>query len=84
MELAVADVEGDHVAGAALQQTVGESPGRRSGVERPPTAYIDVEHVECMIELGRAATDEPRGRSGDDHGVAGRRPDVPPSRRPTR
>ena len=36
VELAVADVEGDHVLGAVLQQAVGEAAGRGAGVEAVP------------------------------------------------
>ena len=35
VELAVADVDGDHLRGAALEQAVGEAAGRRAGVEDP-------------------------------------------------
>ena len=36
VQLAVADVDGDDVTGAALQEAVGESSGRCPGVERQP------------------------------------------------
>ena len=36
MELAVADVDGVHVGGAALEQAVGEAAGGRSCIEGAP------------------------------------------------
>ena len=51
MELAVADVERDDLAGAALQQAVGEAAGRRAGIEHPPADDVDAERVERRVEL---------------------------------
>ncbi len=71
VELSVPDVERDHVRGPTLQQAVGEPAGRGAGVERPPVTDVDVEHVECMIELVCATADEARRRPLDDHRVSG-------------
>ena len=41
VELAVGDVERDHVHGAALEQTVGEATGRGADIERPATGHVE-------------------------------------------
>ena len=71
VQLAVADVEGDDLAGAALQQAVGEAAGRRPDVERRSPVDVDAEAVEGGVELLAAAPDEPRRRAGDDDRVTG-------------
>ena len=43
VQLAVADVEGDDLAGARGQQAVGEPAGRRADVERPAAGDVDAE-----------------------------------------
>ena len=72
VELAVADVEGHDVGRAALQQAVGEPPGRRADVERPTAGDVDAEVVERGVELLAASTDEPWSRPGDGDPLAGR------------
>ena len=57
-ELAVADVEGDDVPRAALQQAVGESARRRPRVEAVTSGGIDRERVEGGGELLPSAGDE--------------------------
>lgn len=58
MELAIADVEGDHPRGAALQQAVREPSGRGSHVEAVPVPRIEREQLECVRELLAAPRDE--------------------------
>ena len=60
VELPVADVDGDNVTGAALQQAVGEPAGRCARIERQPTLDVDAERGQRVLELVAAATDEPR------------------------
>ena len=62
MELAAADVERDHVGGTALEQHVGEAPGRRTDVEAVPAGRVDTEHVERVRQLLAAARDVRRRR----------------------
>ena len=63
VELTVADVDGHHLRGAALQQAVGEPAGRRAGVEHPPAVDVDGERVERGVELVAATADEARRRA---------------------
>ena len=67
MQLAIADVEGDHPAGAALQQAIGETPGGGSDVEAVELSDLDSEHVEGVSELLAAAGDEPRRSRDVEH-----------------
>ena len=60
MELPVPDVERDHTGGAALEEDVGESAGRRPHVEAVAPRRVDSERVERVIELLAPAGDEPR------------------------
>ena len=58
MQLAVGDVDRDHVLGAVLEQVVGEAAGRRAGVEG--VAGFDLYVWECLegvLELDAAAGD---------------------------
>ncbi len=71
MQLTMADIHGDHMGCATLQQAVGETAGRRAGVEHSHSCDVDIERIERSIELLTAATDEPRRRALHDHGVAG-------------
>ncbi len=64
VELAVGDVERDHVRGAALQQAVGEAARRGADVERLAPRDVDRQRVERVGELDAAARDE-LGRSVD-------------------
>ncbi len=71
VELAVADVEGDDLGGAALEQAVGEPSGRGATVEHAQPGDVDGEVVECGIELLAAAADEARRRAGHREVVDG-------------
>src|SRR4029079_16676766 len=57
VELAIGDVERDHVGGAALQQAVGEAAGGGADVERAATGRVDPQRVERVRELDAAARD---------------------------
>src|SRR5205807_496059 len=57
VELAVADVERDHVRRAALEQDVGEAAGRGADVERVRAGDVEPELVERVCELLPAARD---------------------------
>ena len=57
IELAVADVEGDDPARAALEQHVGESAGRCADVERLAAVDGYAERVERMRQLDPASAD---------------------------
>jgi hypothetical protein len=72
MELAVADVDRDDVDCATLEQAIGETTRRRSGVERASSGHVDAKRVECVVELEAAAPDEASRRCGDVHLVSGR------------
>ena len=63
VELAVADVEGDHPLGAALQQAVGEAARRGADVEAGAALDVDLERVERVLELEPAARDVARRSS---------------------
>jgi hypothetical protein len=57
VELSVADVDGDHAGGAALEQDIGEAAGRRAEVDCVKAARIDAERVEAVCELLAATRD---------------------------
>ena len=63
VELAVADVEGDHTRCASLEQNVGEPAGRRADVEAVEPVDVDAEQVECVCELVPGARDVRRRRN---------------------
>src|SRR5262249_6988533 len=65
VELAVADVDRVDAGGAALEQTVRESAGRRPDVEADPPRRIDPEAVEGGGELHAAARDVRMLGAGD-------------------
>ena len=56
VELPVSDVDGGHVLGAALQQTVGEPAGRGADVERIGAADVDAKrqpaHARASLRRG--------------------------------
>src|SRR5438309_931482 len=56
-ELAIADVDGDHALGAALQQDVGEAAGRGTHIETGTVPGIDGEGVERGRQFLPAAAD---------------------------
>src|ERR1700729_1629587 len=60
VELAVGDVERDHVRGAALEQAVGEAASRGANVERATALDLHVQRIERVGELDPAARDERR------------------------
>src|SRR5262249_45327365 len=57
VQLAIADVEGDHPCGAALQEDVREAARGRSDVEAVASCRVDAENVQCMGKLDAAARD---------------------------
>ena len=57
IELAVADVEGDHAPRAALEEHVGESARRGADVQPEPFAHVDAKDVQRMGELDPASAD---------------------------
>ena len=57
MELAVADVKGDHAGGAALEQDVAEAARRGADVEAVPPGGIDPEGSERVRELDATPRD---------------------------
>jgi hypothetical protein len=50
----VSHVERDDVRGAALEQHVGEPPGRGADVERVPAGHLDTELIQRVRELQTA------------------------------
>src|SRR5580765_2308031 len=66
VQLAVADVERDHLCCAALEQHVGEAARRGADVEAVASRRVDSERLECVRKLLPAARDEPR-RLGHRH-----------------
>src|SRR6476646_1211616 len=64
VELAVADVDGNHARGTALQQDVGKATGRGADVDAVEARRIHAERVEAVREL-LAATRDVRGRPVD-------------------
>ena len=64
-ELAVADVDGPDLGGAAGEQDLGEAAGRGAEVERDGARRVEAEDVERVHELQRAARD-PGVRVGVD------------------
>ncbi len=71
VQLAVADVERDHVVRAALEQAVGEPSRGGPGVECGQPCDVDPERLERVVELVATATDETRRLAGDEHCVTG-------------
>ena len=65
MDLAVADVDGQHATGTSLEQAVGETTGRTPGVDRCPLGDIDVELIKCRLKLVAASADKPRSAPQD-------------------
>ena len=70
-ELAVRDVERDHMGGAALEQAVGEPAGRRADVERVAARRVEPEAVERVRQLDPAAGHVGRRRGHVEHHVLG-------------
>src|SRR5581483_6958187 len=57
VELAVADVERDHVRRPALEQHVGEAAGRGADVEGPSSGHVQPQRVQRVRELLPTARD---------------------------
>ena len=57
VELAAADIDGDHRARAAAQQAVAEASGRGADVDAVESRRVDREAVERRLELEPAAGD---------------------------
>ena len=70
MELTVADVDGPHLGGAALQQAVAEPAGRCAGIETAQALDPDAEVVERGLELEPTPPHVTRRRAEDHHGLA--------------
>src|SRR5690606_33632449 len=55
-ELAVADVDGDDLAGPGAEQDVGEAPGGGTGVEAPTALHGESEGTEVLEGAGQLVT----------------------------
>ena len=71
VQLVSANINGDDLRGTALQNTIGETAGRRTGVDHPKAGDVDGEPVEGGIELLTAATHETRTLPGHLDRLAG-------------
>ena len=59
VELSRADIDGIDACGAALQQTIGESAGRRADIEADLASDIDAQNASsARIKLEAAAADK--------------------------
>ena len=56
-KLAMADIDGVDLRGAAIEQDVGETAGRRADIETDPPGRIDAETLDAMGQLQPAARD---------------------------
>ena len=56
-QLPVSDVDGDHLAGTAIEQHLGEPAGRGTGVQAARIGHRDAEGVQRADELVRTAGD---------------------------
>ncbi len=66
IELTVPDVHRDHHGGTPAQQTVGEAPRGRAGVEASTTGHLHAEAVQRGFELVSATRHEAAGVDVDD------------------
>ena len=57
-QLIAADVNGDHLLAAAVQQDLGEATGRRARVEGS-SSHAELEIIKCTDELVGTARDVP-------------------------
>ena len=69
VQLPVADVDGDHARGAALQQAVDEAAGGAAQVDRVLAGHVDVQARERRVELVAAARDVAAARGGGERGA---------------
>src|SRR3546814_18597690 len=67
VQLAVADVEGDHARRAALGQAVGEAAGRGSDVEGATARDLDADAAQRTLELLPSAADDAGTRTVTDY-----------------
>jgi hypothetical protein len=74
VQLPVADIDGDHAQGAALQQAIGESAGGSANVQAVEPAHIDLKTCKSACELVAAARDELRSLAANAHFRVGRDP----------
>jgi hypothetical protein len=58
MDLAVTDINRQDAAYPGLQQTVGESARGTAGIDGGPLVHVDVESIECLLELVSAPAHE--------------------------
>ena len=56
-QLAPTDIEGVDADGAALEEDVGEAPGRGADIERDHPARVDLERIQRRRQLVATATD---------------------------
>lgn len=59
MKLTIPNVERHHPDGPALQEAVGESPGRRTHIDRSPSVDCNTEHFDRVVEFRPGPADEP-------------------------
>ena len=71
VQLAVADVDGDHARHAVLEQVVGEAAGGRADVDAVAPVELDLELLERVRELLAAPGDEARRPVDRELGVVG-------------
>ena len=71
MQLAVTDVDRDHLPCATGEQNMGESAGRGADVEADRAPGIEAEMIERGGKLHPAARDPGVGRLRAQHGVGG-------------
>ena len=60
VELPVANVDGDHAGGTALQEAVGETAGRGADVEDVGAGCVPAEVLQHAVKLVAGAGDEAR------------------------
>src|SRR3954454_8954829 len=65
MQLAVANIDGDHFCCTALKNAVGESARRRARIEDPLAVHVDPESIERRVQLVASTTHEPGRRSAE-------------------
>ena len=69
-QLAVADVDGEDLAGPLLQQAVGKAAGRCAGVAADKAGRVDAEIAQRLFQLQSAAADVRTGAAADlDHRI---------------
>ena len=61
MKLVAPDIDGEDAGSAALEQHLGEAPGRGANIERDEALRVEAKSVERRCQLEPAAGDEGRG-----------------------